>query len=535
MTLDATTRAAALDDMTREPVDVLVIGGGIVGAGVARDAALRGLRTGLVEAKDFAAGTSSRSTKLIHSGMRYMAQGDFEIVRESAQEREILRHIAPHLARRCELLIPALSYGEYAKVRVGLWVFDRVARITGTDRHDVLSAEAAGNLEPCLQSEDLTTVGRCFEYITDDARLVIENIRSAAAAGAAIANRAAVVDCLRDDEGQTIGVTVEDALTGERRPVHARVVVNAAGPWVDAVRRLEADDDTRLTLTKGIHVVVPRARLPIHRIIAWAAEDGRGVVAIPRRDVTYIGTTDTAYPDPDHYPTITDDDVKYVLDAASQVFRGAAFRTSDVVGAWAGLRPLLAEEGKAPSEISRKHEVMTGPGGMLSVAGGKLTTYRRIAERVVDAACERLVAQGIAPPTTASRTDELTLPGAISGDIDAYRSGLIAGRPDVPSAAIDRLVGLYGAAAAEILEDFRGGAILDEAEVAWTIDHEMALTLEDVLERRTRAMLWQVDHGLGQAEQVAGWMGARLGWDDSERTRQVEAYRALCASVTPGS
>ena len=497
------------------------------------DAALRGLRTGLLEAKDFAAGTSSRSTKLIHSGMRYMAQGEFDIVRESAHEREILRRIAPHLARRRELLIPALSYADYAKIRVGLWVFDRLAGITGTDRHDVLTAEAAGNLEPCLQSEDLTNVGRCFEYITDDARLVIENIRSAAAAGARIANRAAVVECLQEDD-VTTGVLVEDRLTGNRLRVHARIVINAAGPWVDQVRRLEAEDDTRLTLTKGIHVVVPRARLPIHRIIAWAAEDGRGVVAIPRREVTYIGTTDTAYPQPEHYPEITEEDVRYVLEAASKLFRGADFRLGDVVGAWAGLRPLLAEEGKSPSEISRKHEVMTGPGGMLSVAGGKLTTYRRIAERVVDAACERLVAAGVTPPSAASKTDELVLPGAIVGDIDAYRTGLVAGRPDVPATSIDRLVGLYGAHAADILEDYRGGGLIDEAEVAWVIDHELALTLEDVMERRTRVMLWQPDHGLGQVQAISGWMAQRLGWDEAERAAQVGAYRDLCASVTPG-
>ncbi len=531
------TRAESLRALAEQRFDLIVIGGGITGAGVARDAALRGLSVALVERRDFASGTSSRSSKLIHGGLRYLQQGDVGLVREAATERYAVRRIAPHLARPVQMLVPAASRASYAKLSVGLWTYDRLAGVAENERYRMLGKAEVVALEPKLRAEHIYGAGLYYEYLTDDARLVIEVVKSAAALGAVIANYAAVEEFALEND-RVSGVVIRDQLTGDSLAVRGSVVINAAGPWVDAVRLLsEPGYAPRLRLTKGIHLCVPTARIGLSHIVVMNARDKRGVFAIPRGDVVYLGTTDTDYPEPEDYPTITQDDVDYLLDAANRTFDvDPPLVTEDIVGAWAGLRPLLHQDGKKPSELSRKDEIMVGSGGLISIAGGKLTTFRRMSERVVDLACERLRPR-VDPSRRGKSAEALLGSGATGDDLDAFAAGLRARYAGVDERVIQRLVVLYGSHAEDLVdaiasdavqgERFAAGLPVTRAEVEYAIRNEMALTLEDFMERRSRLLLWQPDSGLAAVGGVASAMGALLGWD-SERVRdEIARYRAL--------
>ena len=387
-------RAAALAALPATELDLLVIGGGITGAGIARDAALRGLSVALVEAVDFAAGTSSRSSKLIHGGVRYLQQGDVGLVREAASERARIRRIAPHLADTLLMVMPTYGRGMHMKLGAGLWTFEKLASVDADERHAMWDRAEALAEEPCLAPDGLHGAAAFFEYLTDDARLVFETVAGAAAAGALCANHAEVTAV---DRGR---ITVRDTAGDRTLETRARVVVNAAGPWVEEIWRRAGTRGSRgLQLTKGIHLVVDHARLPVRHAVVMQARDQRSVFAVPRDGITYLGTTDTLFDSPVLYPGIRADDVEYLLDAANRTFAGAPLARGDVLASWAGLRPLLREEGKSPSEISRKDEIATDPAsGLISIAGGKLTTYRRMAERVVDLVFARLGPQVAAVP-----------------------------------------------------------------------------------------------------------------------------------------
>jgi len=518
--LSPASRAAALRELGASELDLLVIGGGITGAGIARDAALRGVRTGLVEAVDFAAGTSSRSSKLIHGGIRYLQQGDIALVREAATERAVLRRIAPHLAEPLLMVMPTYRMASHLKLRTGLFMFERVAPVDAGDRHQMWDRTAALKEEPLLSADGLYGAATFTEYLTDDARLVLANVHSAHAAGALVANHAEVSAL---EAGRA---TVRDMLSGETYAVRARVVVNAAGPWVDELRkRAGVSGGRRLQLTKGIHLVVPHARLPVTHSVVMTASDKRSIFVVPRDGMTYIGTTDTFYPNAVLVPEVTRADADYLLEATNRTFRGAAIRTSDVTGTWSGLRPLLAEEGKSPSEISRKDEIMVdGATGLVSIAGGKLTAYRRMAERIVDLVGERL-GRRLAPCTTS----------------DVPLSGGEAPAPALPAELApheqSRLRRLYGGHCARLLARDASGACVDglagvlRAEIEHAIDEEMALTLEDVLERRTRALLFDAGQGLGGVAATAAIMARRLGWDDARTAQEIDRYRSLAAGL----
>jgi len=536
------TRAENLRALARDTYDVLVIGGGITGAGVARDAALRGLRVALVERKDFAAGTSSRSSKLVHGGLRYLQQGDVGLVREAATERYALRRLAPHLARPRQILVPVSNWRGYAKIKVGLMTYDRLASVPASEQYRMLGKEETLEIEPTLRPDAIYGAGLYYEYLTDDARLVAETTKAAAALGATVVNHAEVTGFELEAE-RVAGVRVRDALGGDEFTARGRTVINCGGPWVDAVRLLcEQGEKPRLRLTKGIHLGLPRTRLDVGRIVVMAARDRRSVFAIPQGEVTYVGTTDTFYDSLDDYPSITMEDVAYLLDAVERTFRCGAPDASEVVSAWAGLRPLLAEEGKSPSELSRKDEIMQSKTGLLSIAGGKLTTFRRMAERIVDLACEQLKDAGHTLPAPVGSSTETPLGGGETGDdIDAYAATLKAAHAGAAGDVVDRLVQVYGSNAAHILETmdqspdlaarFVERLPLTRAEVDYVVRHEMALTLEDVLERRTRLLLWDPENGLDAAEAVARQMGGLLGWPEARVADEVARYRSLAAHV----
>jgi glycerol-3-phosphate dehydrogenase len=532
------TREATLAALPAADLDLLVVGGGITGAGVARDAALRGLRVALVERRDFASGTSSRSSKLIHGGVRYLQQGDLGLVREAASERAVLRRIAPHLTQPLTMLMPTYGRATQAKLALGLWTFERIATVPTDERHQTWDRRETLRREPTLDGTRLHASVVFTEYLTDDARLVLDTVKGAHAAGASCVNHAEVTGLTSGSSA--IEVAVRDRLGGLARTLRSRVVVNAAGPWVDDVRRLVGTvPGPELHLTKGIHLVLPHDRLPIRHIVVMQARDRRSVFAVPRGRSTYLGTTDTDYGAPADDPEVTADDAQYLLEAANRTFTGAPLEVADVVAAWAGLRPLLHEEGKAPSEISRKDEIMTAVDGrFISIAGGKLTTHRCMAERVVDLVCKRL--GGSRKPC---RTGEVLLPnGEMTPEELVVLTATLRDRlPQLAPGGAERLVRLYGAGAAHLLdriaadpaagEPLPGPASPLRAEVDAALEEEMALTLSDVLERRTRLLLFDSHQGLDAVEPVARIVAARLGWDDARRTAEVEGYRRLAASL----
>jgi glycerol-3-phosphate dehydrogenase len=478
--IDLRDRDALFDALGARTFDLAIIGGGITGAGVARDAALRGLTVALIEARDFASGTSSRSSKMIHGGLRYLAQGDLALVREAASERKIVQAIAPYLARETPFVIPARNAGAIAKLRTGLWTFEKLGGVPKSRKHEVWSQADLRQREPAIAAADLAGAVVYPEYLTDDARLTLANVRSAHAAGALTVNYARAETIVMEGGG-AVAIEVADTLPGvdgRRARLAAKAIVNAAGPWVDAVRALEEAGATpRLALARGVHLVVPRDRLPVDRTVIIPAADRRSVFAVPKGAVTYIGTTDTFHDAAEAWPPVRAADVEYLLAAVVARFEGPALTPGDIVSVWSGVRPLVAEEGKSASDISRRDELWEGPGGVLSIAGGKLTAYRKMAERVVDK-----VEATLGRAHAACRTAEQPLTGG-DAQPDALRRDLAA--CGLAPLAADRLVGLYGGEALAIAE---AGA--DPAtEAAHAVLAEGALTLEDYWARRS-ARAW---------------------------------------------
>jgi len=526
--LDATARSRALDELERGVFDLAVIGGGITGAGVAREASLRGLRVALIDAEDYAAGTSSRSSKLIHGGLRYLAMGDVAVVRETALERAVLRRMAPHLAARCWMVLPVRSLAGLLKFRTAITAYEKLGAVAAEDTHRNWDAADIEREEPLLDRARFPHACAYREYLTDDARLVLANLRAATAAGAVCLNYAPADAILRAADGRASGIAVRCGLSARRIEVRARCVVNAAGPWVEAIRRLEdpgAPDV--LHLSKGVHVALPADRFPVRNLVLMTAVDKRSLFAIPRGDVTYIGTTDTTWSGgPAVWPRIGEDDVDYLLQPVARYFGGQPPRAADVVAAWAGLRPLVARPGKAARDLSRADEVTVGSAGIVTVAGGKLTGYRPMAIRIVE--CAGTVLGGAMPPRP---TDEPPLPGGdFAGDNGALEREVVAVH-GVDAAVARRLVELYGTEAKEVAEfgaqPLADGAGVVNGEVTWAVRREGATRAEDVLYRRTRAALYHPAWREALLAPVVESMAALLGWNPTRRAEEEERTRRL--------
>ena len=528
--LDLRDRSALLARLRAETFDVVVIGAGITGAGIARDAAMRGLRVALVEAADFASGTSSRSTKLVHGGLRYLAQGDVGLVREAASERAHVQRIAPHLAIVTPVIVGARSRLQLTKLRAGLWTYEKLGGVVHDEQHEVWDRARLARDEPVLRNSDLAGAIVYSEYITDDARLTVANVRSAHAHGAVVANYVPVVSLLREGD-RVVGVCVVDAElaataganananTNTNVEVRARVVVNATGPWADVLRHMEASGSgNRLQLTKGLHLVLPKATFPLQHMAIVDAADGRGVFMVPRGEYVYLGTTDTFYPKAMHWPEITQEDIDYVLAAVARNSTLTPQRT-DVVAMWAGIRPLIAQSGKKPSEISRKDETMVGSGGVISIAGGKLTAFRRMAERVTDL-CEQRLGRTVSE----SRTADEALPGGeIEGSLEMLRARVVAQTHD--AVAAERLTRLYGAEAVQVAAH---DVVVGEVEQALT--REGAICLEDWWVRRA-ARAW-FDNEPAALQRGADEFAARLGWSDVRKAAEIaRCERAIAATA----
>lgn len=521
--LDFRNRAAAFSALERERFDVLVIGGGVTGAGVARDAAMRGLSVALVEARDFASGTSSRSSKLVHGGLRYLAQGDVGLVKEAASERQTLRRIAPHLTRLTPFVMPTPNFANSAKLRAAVFAFEKLGGVPAEEAHEVWSTAELKAREPLVQTKGMHGAVVYSEFLTDDARLVLANVRSAQAAGAVVLNYAEATEIV-EEGGVATGVVCRSTAPGVEASarIRAKLIVNAAGPWVDRVRGMEQGGaPPKLTLTKGVHVVVDRARLPLQRTVVLRASDKRGLFAVPRGEFTYLGTTDTFYEGPEYWPKVDAEDVEYIFRAVGQTLDTAPLTESDIVSIWSGVRPLISQAGKKASEISRKDEVWTGPGGVVTVAGGKLSAYRAMAERIVDQVVETL---GVKAQPCA--TAETVLPG---GGAEPRSVEAALGGAGVAVVAAERLVGLYGDEASAVVQG--GGDVAAEARRA--VLQEGAATLEDYWVRRS-ARAW-FDHGAGlhALAPAASAMGALLGWSETVQAAQIEACRVIDRNSRP--
>jgi glycerol-3-phosphate dehydrogenase len=527
------TRAERLTRLREEQFDVLVIGGGITGAGIARDAAMRGLRTALVDRDDFASGTSSRSSRLVHGSVRYLEHGHLHLVFESSRERRTLLRIAPHLVRPLRFTWPVYRGARVPlwKLAAGLFMYDALAVFRNAKGHRLLAPKEVTAEEPALKREDLVGGASYYDASTDDARLTLANVIAAEEMGAVAVNHAAVVRMMREGD-RIVGAVVRDDADDTEVSVRARVVVNATGPWTDTLRAMDGDARTNaVRATKGVHIAFPRERLATHAALTLLSPaDGRVMFALPSTGTTIVGTTDTPTDEPPESVRASPEDVEYLLAAANFFFPAARLTPADVVAAWAGIRPLVASGfTRDPASASREHRIDRSPSGMISVSGGKLTTYRSMAAEVVD-----VVERSMGKRQTRSKTHAVPLPG---GDIRSFDELLRTAELEVGDAAVARrLVEAHGSrwrevAALTTAEPALARRIVRElpyvlAEVVYAVEREMATTLADVLVRRLRIAFEVADHGRAAARVATAVLAGRLRWDNARARTEIARYEA---------
>jgi glycerol-3-phosphate dehydrogenase len=527
-------RATTLEALGAERFDVLVIGGGITGAGVARDAAMRGLRVALVERDDFASGTSSRSSRLIHGGVRYLEHGHLHLVFEACRERATLLRIAPHLVRPLAFTWPVYAGARvpFWKLEAGLTLYDTLSLFRTVALHRPLGASGVRAAEPQLSASGLRGGARYWDARTDDARLTLATARSAERAGAVVANHVAAESLLRDASGRVRGAVLRDGILGATIECEARVVVNATGPWSDALTRLADPGAPAAVLgSKGVHVLVPRERVGnVGAVTLLSPLDGRVMFVLPSDAHAIIGTTETpAEQGPDDVRA-SQSDVDYLLASANLFFPDARLTTADVLSAWAGLRPLAAPLGDGNlGSASREHSIVREPSGLVTVTGGKLTTYRSMAADVVDR-----VQRELGVTVTHAGTDVEPLPGGSlnARALDTERDRAVAATGD--ESVAHRLVGAHGDRWHDVWSLAEQRAELGEriaaplpylaAEIVYAVQREMAWTIGDLLIRRTHVAFETRDNGLAASRVVSELAGAALGWSDAERARQLAAY-----------
>jgi glycerol-3-phosphate dehydrogenase len=538
-------RESQVEKLRERQFDLLVIGGGITGAGIALDAASRGLRVALIEKSDFASGTSSRSTKLIHGGLRYLAQLRFRLTREALAERTLLQQLAPHLVAPIPFLFPIYhSRIETWRVNTGLWLYDLLAGLRQTKVHRRLNLVETLARAPLLKRDGLRAGFLYYDAQTDDARLVVEVLKSAVEYGAVVANYVAA-ERLRQDRGRASGIVARDAIGGESFEVRAHKVVLATGVWLDETFGEQPGAPRRVRPAKGVHLIVPRNRLETETAVAFPTPDGRLMFVIPWQGATLIGTTDTDYPGPLDEPRADRADLDYLLGVVNAAFPGAHLTDDDVISVQAGLRPLIDDGDGNTASLSREDRVFENRDGTIGIAGGKLTTYRRMGRKVVDLVVRRLKEEGWLRKKPRSVTRSLPLGGFPLRQRRRFsRLGRFIRRRRVPSpvpalAPISpetarRFYASYGAnwqVVAELIrerpelgEPVIPGLDVVKAEIVFAVRDEMARTLLDVLARRTHVALLDRNQARDVAPAVAEIVGHELGWDADEQRRQVERY-----------
>jgi glycerol-3-phosphate dehydrogenase len=530
----AKARNAVIDEIEGGVFDFVIVGGGINGAGVAHDASLRGLKVLLLEQRDLAFGTSSRSSKLIHGGLRYLEHYHFKLVFEGTNERAALRKVAPHLVRPLKFALPVYESSRHPlwKMDLGLWLYDGLSLFKTEKRHlTVRSAKRMLEREPLLNGENLSGGIIYYDCITDDARLTLENAMAATALGARVLTHAEVirVDGLARKKGK-VSVTFRDHLSDRHVQVQAKGVINCTGAWTDRMRAIAQLEGRLIRPSKGVHIVVKEEKLPVkHAVALLAPQDGRVFFVIPWNGRTVIGTTDTDdMTDPSEL-RIDLEDVEYLMRAANFAFPTANLSSDDVLAGWVGLRPLINVETESASDVPREHQIHR-EGKMITVAGGKLTTYRKMSAEIVDEAAALIQAH-----CKESTTENAILPGGIGlpKDLDVAIESLMK-RANIPSLVATRLIRNYGAHAERVLSYGRAssdhlkeivpGTPILLAEVFHAMEHELGCTLDDILVRRTSMSLIADDQGVGAAERVSELMAKELGWSSARRHAEVETF-----------
>lgn len=484
--------------------DLLVIGGGITGAGIALDAVSRGLKVLVLEKQDFAAGTSSRSTKLIHGGLRYLKQFELGLVREVGMERAVLYKNAPHLVVPEKMLLPIVKGGTYGNwlTSFGLWLYDFLADVRPFERKRMLSKSEVMMREPLLRKDILLGGGLYTEYRTDDARLTIEVLKTAALKGADCLNYVEVVSFVYA-ENTLKGVTCFDREAKQEYCFNAKQIVNAAGPWVDQLREKDRSlNDKQLHLTKGVHLVVSHERFPVNEALYFDTEDKRMIFAIPVGNKTYFGTTDTNYKNGIENPDVNLEDAQYLVKAVNNMFPELNLAMKDIESSWAGLRPLIHQQGKSPSELSRKDEIFVSESGLISIAGGKLTGYRKMAERIIDLVIKKLEKSGTYSfKACLTETMKINGSGNLTGDsVNDYMEE-IAGKLKIFGLGKKEafyLVRHYGIQTDEILSNFNSFPSenpliqLARTELNFCLNKEAVLYLDDFIIRRTGRLFFDL-------------------------------------------
>jgi glycerol-3-phosphate dehydrogenase len=545
MTFSSENRMSILQEMANEKYDVLVIGGGITGCGIALDASTRGMKTALVEMQDFAAGTSSRSTKLVHGGLRYLKQFEVKMVAEVGKERAIVYENGPHVTTPEWMLLPIHEGGTFGKfsTSIGLRVYDFLAGVKSSERRKMLSIEETLKREPLLKQEGLKGGGYYVEYKTDDARLTIEVIKEAVNKGATAVNYTKVEEFIYEN-GIVKGVKVVDQLSKKSYEIFAKKIVNAAGPWVDTLREKDQSKKGKsLKLTKGVHLVIDQSRFPLNQAVYFDTPDGRMVFAIPREGKTYVGTTDTVYKGDIAHPRMTTEDRHYVINAINYMFPSLNITVEDIESSWTGLRPLIHEDGKNPSEISRKDEIWTSDSGLITIAGGKLTGYRKMAEIVVDLLIKKFNEE---ESRSFSACSTKTLP--ISG-------GDVGGSKNFPAFIEEKVkvgiqIGLSREEAEKLVK--RYGSNIDDVygyskffknegdltlyvylQLLYSIKKEMTTKPIDFFFRRTGTLLFDIHWAKEWKEKVIHFMALVLDWTaEQKRSYQNELEKHLTDAFT---
>lgn len=524
------------EKLESETFDLLIIGGGITGAGIALDASQRGLKTALVEMQDFAAGTSSRSTKLIHGGLRYLKQFEINLVAEVGKERAIVYENGPHVTTPEWMMLPFYKGGTFGPftTNIGLKLYDYLAGVKKTERRKMLKTAEVMNKVPILKRDELLGAGYYVEYKTDDARLTIDVLKKAVELGAFASNYMKVNDFIYEND-KVIGVKVCDEITNETLTIRTKKVINATGPWVDHMREIDGSKQGKtLHITKGVHLVFSQSRFPLEQAVYFDTDDGRMVFAIPRDGKTYVGTTDTTYHDDLANPEVTEEDRDYLLRAINLMFPSLSLSAEDIESTYTGLRPLIADAGKKPGEISRKDEIFISNSGLISIAGGKLTGYRKMAEKIVDLVVKQLQSEENVLFSN-SNTKHLPISG---GDVGGSK-----GFPQFKAKKINAmqqlgiseengaaLVSRYGSNIDILFHIYKElsekhhtlteNELVLFTELQYGIEYEAVVKPSDFFIRRTGMMFFNIADVHEYKAQVIDFMAERLNWT----SEQKEAY-----------
>lgn len=527
-------RQKIINTFKKDEFDCLVIGGGITGAGIALDATTRGMKVALVEMQDFAAGTSSRSTKLVHGGLRYLKQFHVKQVAEVGKERAIVYENGPHVTTPEWMLLPFHKGGTYGKftTSIGLRIYDFLAGVKKSERRYMLNAQQTLQKAPLVKKDGLKGGGIYVEYRTDDARLTMEVMKAAVEKGATVLNYSKVENLVYSN-GKVIGVEVKDQVTEETYKIHAKKVINATGPWVDTIR--EKDNSKKgkvLQLTKGVHIVIDQSKFPLKQAVYFDTPDGRMVFAIPREGKAYVGTTDTFYDTDPINPQMTEQDRDYLLKAIHYMFPEVKVTKDDVESNWAGVRPLIWEEGKDPSEISRKDEIWESDSGLITIAGGKLTGYRKMAEKIVDIVADKFQSE-YGKQFGPCITKHTPISGGNVGGADKFKDFIVESVKHGQSVGLsieeaEDLVSRYGSNVNYLFDIVKVG--LNEAEeyklpvtlyakLQYALTHEMAVTPVDFFLRRTGAVLFNIQLVKEYKDHVIQYMEDYFNWNTNTTDR----------------